>query len=329
MARRKIDYLCGSDQQVHPKFNSDEADTVISSNQGTLFCLSSITLRMTSGYFRSLLPKDTQSETARSSDITPASTSFESKVHYIPFPDAPLERVLLMMSGLSTPPWSSFAELDGAVDVIEYLDAPGPLSIIRASCLAPLFLSEPVRVYALGARFGWDEVTQHAAVYTLPINLLYSSQSPLPASSPSDGKSGGSNGSGDGDADLEDQLSRIPGPALFRLLKFHRRRRDTFRTLLWSPTMFTVGNADNALCRGCDKEVDNSSWRELRSRLLWEIDQDASGKSILSLEMEEWEESMRCWNAKCRTAGCETPLYHRLVTMKEIRDCVEQLPELV
>ncbi|KAJ3570510.1 hypothetical protein NP233_g4358 [Leucocoprinus birnbaumii] len=84
----------------------------------------------------------------------------------VPFFDKPLERVLLIISAKPIPPWQSFAELEAAMEVMDYLDTPGPISYIRYWCLTPVFLSEPIRLYGLGARYGWEDVMQHASKLT-------------------------------------------------------------------------------------------------------------------------------------------------------------------
>jgi hypothetical protein len=224
----------------------------------------------------------------------------------LPFEDAPIARVLLILSAQPIDPWKSFRELEAAIDVMEYLDTPGPLSVVRASCFTPIFCAEPIRLYGLAARFGWEEVLHHAAELTLNLNLFPSAD--------------------DAASKIEEQLMRLPAPALYRLIKLHRRRRDKFRALIYSVDTFSVGNAVHINC-SCGTEINNSFWRELRSRLVWELDQNPSGRTILAPEMEEMDESARCWKAKC--SRCSSLYYNRLGTSKNIRMCVEKLPKIL
>ncbi|KXN91882.1 hypothetical protein AN958_11184 [Leucoagaricus sp. SymC.cos] len=305
-----------SQKTFHPKFNEPPADIILSSNPGTLFRMPSITMRTTSGLLRLFLA-DYEPVKVDSPHSTPeghasgTDTGSPMDVISLPFDDAPIERVLLLLSAQPTEPWMSFAELEAAVNVMDYLDTPGPISYVRVSCFLPTFLSEPIRLYGLGARYGWEDVIQHAAELTLSLNLF-------PPSSPSDDESETDR------KEIEDQLTRLPSTYLYRLLKMHRRRRDNFRELLFSSDMFSVGNAAHVNCP-CGTEINNATWHELRARLVWELDQNPSGKTILALEMEEMDESSRCWKAKC--SRCASLYYNRLETMKNIRACVEQLPK--
>jgi hypothetical protein len=304
-----------SGSSFHPTFNDEAADIILSSNDGTLFRMPSVILRTTSGLLRLFLADSASSKTtvqdAMPDDGNPSLNDHDcnppTEVITLPFPSTSVDRVLLMLSAQPIEPWSSFDELEAAIDVIDYLDTPGPLSVIRASCFMPVFLAEPVRLYGLGVRFGWEDVVQRAAELTLTLNLFPSNET-----SQADATK------------LEDQLTHLPAPALYELLKLHRRRRDKFREFVYSTTLFSVGNAVQIHCSACGVEINNSFWRELRSRLVWEMDQNPSGESILALEMEESEECSRCWKAKC--GGCGMSYYNRLETMKNIRDCLKQLP---
>ncbi|KAF5346865.1 hypothetical protein D9756_010554 [Leucocoprinus leucothites] len=302
-----------SQQTFHPKFNDETADTILSSNQGTLFRMHSVTLKTASGLLRLFLSQNEPSRTLTdtlppsSNDPRLGSSGSDSPTDVIslPFNDAPIERVLFILSAQPTEPWVSFEELEAAVDVMDYLDTPGPLAFVRASCFMPVFALEPVRLYGLGAKFGWGEVITYAARLTLTFNLFPSSDD-------------------DNKNKIEEQLTRLPSSALYRLLKFHRRRRDTFRESVYSMETFGVGNAVHINCP-CGTEVNNSFWRELRSRLVWEIDQNPSGETILAPEVMEMEESKRCWKAKC--TGCGSLYYNMAETLKNIRGCVELLPK--
>lgn len=330
-----------NDAKVHPNFNDESADIIIYSNQGTIFRMHKLTLQKTCKLLELFFEdQDTKSNSSHrldklskltgpipgsdsmSQSAQTGNTASSSNVITLPFADQPVERVLFMLSGLPMQPWSSFAEFEAAVDVIEYLDAPGPLSLIRASCFSPVFSSEPIRLYALGARFEWEEVAQYAAELSLRLNLWSWLSSPA--------SSGNVTSSSidveECESHIKDQLSLLSGASLLKLLGFHRRRRDAFRTLLFSPDVFTVGNQQDCSCRDCGMTLDNRPWYELRSRLLLEIDQNASGERILDLEMEDWEESHRCWDAACPKAGCGRLLYDRLSTLRSIRDCIKQLP---
>ncbi|KAF5346831.1 hypothetical protein D9756_010585 [Leucocoprinus leucothites] len=107
--------------QFHPSFDDEDADTVLSSNDHMLFRLPRVTLRKSSGHFRNIFD-------------SPKGKDSEPPEYKIPFPTIPLERVLCLISGLPVPIEKlSFSEIDAMVDVMQYLDTPGPLSTIRVS----------------------------------------------------------------------------------------------------------------------------------------------------------------------------------------------------
>ncbi|KAF9441448.1 hypothetical protein P691DRAFT_779801 [Macrolepiota fuliginosa MF-IS2] len=282
--------------KVHSVLNHANADVVLSSTEGTQFRMHNFTLKTTSGYFRSTLSNAHQTSESALFTCT------------LPFSDAPLERVLLMISGLPTTPWSSFTELEDAVTVMEYLDTPGPLSLIQASFLPPVLLQSPIAVYGLAAKLGWDKVLQHAAELSLPMgNLVQRALS---------------------DPEIEQQLKKVESAALMRLLAFHQRRRDEFRTLLYSDA-FAGGNAKVGYCTRCNAIKDNSPWRDLRSRLLTEMERDTSGKWFGGREMQGWDETRGCWDAKCPNIGCRTVNYSQQMTMENLREGVKGLPMIV
>ena len=48
---------------------------------------------------------------------------------------------------------------------------------------------------------------------------------------------------------------------------------------------------------------------------------------MYGLEMEEWPESVACWNAKC--ISCDRVLYDKTLTMRVIKECIDQLPTTI
>jgi len=72
----------------HPLFDDDEADIILSSNDHTLFCLSSITLRKSLSYFCNQI---------QSSESTSPSQQPHS---WLPFPTLSIDHVLCLISAL-------------------------------------------------------------------------------------------------------------------------------------------------------------------------------------------------------------------------------------
>ena len=274
----------------HPLFGDDEADIILSSNDQTLFRLPSITLRKSSNYFRNHIQFN-------------ESTSPSQQPHFrLPFPTLPTERVLCLISGLplsTSIEQLSLQEMESMLGVIQFLDAPGPLSTLR-SYLFRRDEEEPVLVYGLAVKWGWNEIAQKAAERTLSIIDIFSSSS-----------------------SSFSQLEQLPTASSFiALYLMHQRRKDQFRHHLQDRSQFQL------TCRLC---CDPTYWRLLTTKLIDELNQDCSGKSILSPGgIEEWSETRSCWKGSpCRDGRCDYRhgLANKKLTMKKIRAVVENLPK--
>ncbi|KAF8057414.1 hypothetical protein FPV67DRAFT_1527340 [Lyophyllum atratum] len=279
-------------RKIHPAFNSKEGNVVLRSAEGTLYRIPSFILRNTSGLFRSVLPPPRQLGQNAEAQFTDPITVEEKDVF--------VERILRLISGMETPRWESFDEIDAVLSLAEKWDAQGPISVIRSAITAPRFLAEPLRLYVTAVRFGWDQEARLASTYTLTLSL-YEEQ-------------------------YRAQLERLPAKDLMKLLDFHRRRRDEFRALIDGDEPFDGGNSTNYLCPGCGEKVDNYTWRELKARMFYEMDQRPMGDTLGGLDMEEWPESMACWIASCRKGECERPYYNKAVTLRDIQGCIDKLP---
>ncbi|KAG6917642.1 hypothetical protein DXG01_001749 [Tephrocybe rancida] len=283
--------------KVHPSFDSREGNAVLCSTEGTLYRIPSFVLRNTTAYFRALLPPPRPLGQQSSS---PAQTLDPIVVDE---KDVVLERILRLISGLETPMWGSFDELELVMTVAEKWDAQGPITLIRSAVTAPRFLAEPLRLYGMATRFGWEEEAKLASTCTLGLSLY--------------------------EEEHADQLQRLPTKALLDLLSLHRRRRDLFKTALDCEEIFTAGNNPESYCSGCGEKVDNHSWREFKSRLFFELDQRPLGDTLLGLDIEEWPESIACWSAKCRRQECGRLYYDKLATLRDVRNCLNKLPSTI
>lgn len=302
-------------RQYHSHFASPDADIVLCSVESTYYRVPSFTLRTTSGFFRKILPPPPGYHATHAQyPLTPIPSPIQH--HHIVgagvvveepilvnLKDSVVERVLRMLSGLRTPKWGSFDELEDAVTLIEEWDAPGPLSVVRAAITAPLFLSEPLRLYAIASHFNWDEEARLASTYTLTLSLY--------------------------DEKHQSMLERLSSKHLMALLNFHRRRRDEFKAFIDSEEPFNAGNATHYHCTGCGEETDNHSWRELKSRMFLEMDQRPLGDTLSGLDMEEWPESTACWSAKCHKEDCGRLNYNKLSTLRDIKECIDRLPSTI
>ncbi|KAK0467622.1 hypothetical protein IW261DRAFT_1598164 [Armillaria novae-zelandiae] len=192
----------------HPAFNAPDADAILSSPDSTLYRLPSPVLRCTTTFF--------------------ASPSFTFEPPSKPIPvhehDIVLERLLRILSGLAIPPWRTFDDLEGVLSLAETWGAKGAVDVMRGVITAPVFLQEPLRVYAIASRFGWEEEAELASKHTLDLSLH--------------------------EEQHQEALRRIPTRALVKLFKFHRKRRDAFRA-----GMAGEGEGEGTRCAGCGRAV--------------------------------------------------------------------------
>ncbi|KAH9475543.1 hypothetical protein JR316_0012658 [Psilocybe cubensis] len=282
----------------HPQFNSPDADVILVSSEDTGYRVPHFTLRNTCGFFRGLL------STHNSSLVQPelGDRSF-GPIFDVDEKNKVLTKVLSMICGLHSDNWESIDEADDAILLAQKWDAPGPLSIIRSSITAPMFLADPLRLYAITTRQGWLEETMLASTQTLSLNLY--------------------------DEEHRPTLEKMSASRLMALFRLHRDRRDRFKTFIDSDAIFDAGNAEKYLCPGCGEEMNNHTWRELKTRMFMEMDRRPLGDTLCGLEMEDWPEFIACWEAKCQKADCGRLCYDKLSTLRDIKNCIERLPSHV
>ncbi|KAJ7155756.1 hypothetical protein C8R46DRAFT_1116392 [Mycena filopes] len=271
-------------QNYHPSFSDETADVVLQSAEGTCYRVHSVILRLTSGFFRTMLSLP---------------QPLDAKVpHEIPVgeADAVMERVLRMMCGLEIPRWASFDEVETTLELIEKWDTPGPLSVVRTAIASPLFAAEPLRVYVLTAHFGWEEETKAVLVETLKLGLL--------------------------DGEYDATLCRLSSRSLLTLVAFHDRCKGRFRDALDGTELFAAGNEEPREC-GCGKRRDNYPWRVLKAKLLSEFNRRPLGDRILT-DMSGWPESAACWRAKCHCGNLYYDQVSTVGNIKEsIKNAIE------
>ncbi|KAK0467620.1 hypothetical protein IW261DRAFT_1058773 [Armillaria novae-zelandiae] len=262
----------------HLAFNAPDADAILSSLDNTLYRLPSPVLRRTTTFFA-----------CPSVTFDPPSKPIPIHEH-----DAVLERLLRILSGLAIAPWRTFDDLEGVLGLAETWGARGAVDVVRASITAPVFLQEPLRVYAIATRFGWGEEAELASKHTLDLSLH--------------------------EEQHQEALRRIPTRALVKLFKFHRKRRDAFRSGM-------AAEGEERRCAGCGEAVGGAGWAALVWRMFWEMDARPSGEGLCSLEVEEWDEMERCLGERC--AGCGRAVYERLEVLERVRKCLDGLPDTV
>ncbi|KAJ7207330.1 hypothetical protein B0H12DRAFT_1034523, partial [Mycena haematopus] len=269
----------------HPLFSDPAADTILRSTEGTLFRVPAFVLRRTAGYFAATLPAIADAEQVPLDE-----------------PAAFLAQILSLLCGLPPPDDAplDFDRAEAILGLAERWDAPGAAARVRDAITGPVFLAEPLRLYVVAVRAGWEDEARIASRATLVLSLY--------------------------DEVHNELLRRLPTRDLMALLGLHRRRRDTLDTLLRTDVNLA---AVSGCCAVCGLQVDNYLWREYRARIFTEMDTRALGDTVIGAGVDEWREALACWNAKCAGAGCSKAIYDRDTILPGIKACIDQLPDTV
>lgn len=117
-----------------------------------------------------------------------------------------LEPLLRMICGLQVPPLADCDLIEKVLFVAEKYEMPGPISILRLFASTPLLLEQPLRLYSIACRYGWEEEAKLASNRTLKLDLF--------------------------DACHQDTLRQLPSKALLDLLTLRHGRREQYVHLL-------------------------------------------------------------------------------------------------
>ncbi|KAG0702560.1 hypothetical protein DFH29DRAFT_851461 [Suillus ampliporus] len=277
----------------HPLFSSPDADVVFRSSEGTYYRMHSFVLWTTSGFFRPMLSLKNIADSGSRPDL-----SSEDSPIALDENDGVLERLFSMMSGMVVPCWDSLEEMEGVLYAAEKYDTPGPTSIIRSAITSPRFMADPLRVYAIAARYHWEEwLLQYAAEACLAIPIHQQKHVPV--------------------------LKRVPTDDLLRLIDLRRERRDVFINAIDNAVQFT--RKCNTQTCGCGKATDHRGWSALKLAMYMEMDERPIGTVLRNMYEENWEAAAEaCWNHHCR--HCGRLVYDQMATMKCIRLCIDKLP---
>jgi len=174
-----------------------------------------------------------------------------------------------MISGFEIPKWTSIDEVEDVLAAARKYDMPGPLSTIRSVMMTPLFLEEPLRLYAIAAGQGWEEEAREASRQTLRLCIY--------------------------DAEHSSTLRRVPSPYLLRLFSLHRGRQYQFRALSACEGGCFGLKARCDYCGGCQ------DWLPMVQRILSEMEQRPLGDTLLGRQWMEWQETKSfLYNGTCK-----------------------------
>ncbi|KAH9945683.1 hypothetical protein B0H21DRAFT_425073 [Amylocystis lapponica] len=244
----------------HPLFSSTDGDVVLGSKDGILFRLHSFTLKMTSGWFRTMFSLPQRSEPLAS----PEALNVDED-------SATLEGVLRMVCGLSIPCLDSYDTIEPILQAAEKYDMAGPMSIVRALVMTPPLLADPLRLYAIACRYGWRDEARMASQYTLTLNL----HAP----------------------EHRVSLEKLGTHSLLSIFELHHGRREALRRRLDDPPF--VNDGGDTSCSHCGHAVDYHTWRELKYVIILEMDVRPLGDTVCNEGVLEWPAARACWNARC------------------------------
>lgn len=210
-----------------------------------------------------------------------------------------LEALLRCVCGLEIPRIDSYDLVEPLLFAAEKYDMVGPPSIVRALAMTPPLLADPLRLFVLACRHGWDAEAQLASTSTLAFNLH--------------------------SAEHRRTLQKLTSIPLLSLLDLHRRRREALRSRLNEPPF--VSDGTDATCSHCGQVVAYHTWRELKYVIVLEMDVRPLGDTICDKGLLTWPEAQACWDARC--ASCQRVLYDKKETLRVIKECIDQLPKTI
>ncbi|KAJ7782818.1 hypothetical protein B0H16DRAFT_1494463 [Mycena metata] len=283
--------LSDSGPRFHPSFSSQDGDIVLSAKGGLFFRIHSFTLKTTSAWFRAML------------SLPQGQTHSISEIIYMDEDEDTLELVLRMVSGLPLLPIVHYDVVDKILFACEKYDMPGPMSVMRLLVMTPPLLDQPFRLYTVSCRYGWEEEARFASTQTLT-HYLY-------------------------DPEVRPLLQRLSTDALLNLFDLHHNRREALRDRLDKPPFVASESTSN--CGNCHAPIDYHTWRELKYRMIQEIEIRPLGDTILDKGLSDWPEAKACWLAKCPNRVCQRFLYDQDPTCRIIRELIEgdELPRSI
>ncbi|KAG1742119.1 hypothetical protein EDB19DRAFT_1702106 [Suillus lakei] len=150
----------------------------------------------------------------------------------------------------------------------------------------------------LRTRCGWEEEAKRASAQSLALNIYAPEHQPI--------------------------LRKLRSSAVLDLINLHRDRREGIRKRL-DEQPFVTGTT-LASCPRCRWNIDHHTWRELKYRVVMEMDVRPLGDTVVDEGLTEWPEAKACWDAKCPNTECTCVLYDHIETLRLIRDCIDSLP---
>jgi hypothetical protein len=268
-----------------PAFTEEDANVVLASSDGRYYRVPSYALRTTSGFFHGMMTLP-QGDNQQDEDIIVLDE--KSQV---------LGTLLRMIAGLEFQRLKSFDELEDLLTAAEKYDMPGPRAIIRTIITTPLFLEKPLRLYAIAARYGWEEEAKFASKHTLALSIYKDEYAAI--------------------------LERMPVSYLMRLLRLHRERVAKFKEYI------TRGDGCFGIqrCPNCHRKAIQTSIGHLVNLMISEMDQRPDGREVLAGNWKKWPIYKE--NESCSPDCGATYRKHWPGIAENIENCFNSLPSTI
>jgi len=264
-------------------FAEDDANIVLTSSDSVYYRVHAFTLRTTSGFFRDMISLH-QYNTAESCEDTIA----------LDEPSNVLGALLRLISGFGVMKWESYDDVENVLAAAQKYDMTGPLMMIRAAITSPIFMEQPLRLYAIAARYGWEDEAKLASKHSLILSIHDDEHAAI--------------------------LERIPTPYVLRLFRLHRVRRDEFKKhVTRDHGCFGIQH-----CPYCGESFQKSPVAVLMNLIIWEMDRRPAGDGLLDGQWKEWP---MCKGCRCMQS-CTTRYQGDLIA-DDIRTCLRSLPSTI
>jgi hypothetical protein len=267
-------------------FASPDADIVLSTADGQTFRTYALILRETSGFFRGTLSHP-------QSPIT--SPGVVMTLHLDEKADT-ISALLSVITGKEFPDLDSFETIEPFVEAADKYEMPGPKSLVRRLITTYPFMNDPLRVYAIACRYGWEKEASLASRHSLAYDITDPSVTP--------------------------SFRGMDWNHLLRLFHLHRARREGLQRDMEDSEKYPTPGLK---CE-CGKDMDVSSWRSLKLRITSELSKNPLGSVITSGAFTDWPEAIAVRDAECT---CGDPLFNFGSLVADLQTGVESLPKSI
>ncbi|TDL26548.1 hypothetical protein BD410DRAFT_700864, partial [Rickenella mellea] len=177
-----------------PSFSSPDAEIVFLSSDGVLFRVHRLVLQLGSGFFQAMLdmPRDADEAQSNAPILVHDDSNVFAALLDIIYPHRQTPALDSLDFALQILQTAENYEMHKVTEIVKY--------IIQSRQV--YFLQQPIDLYNIANRYGWEDVAKVASTATLKINLH--------------------------DTTVSESVKRLESAPLWKLVDLHWRRRRTF-----------------------------------------------------------------------------------------------------